>query len=160
MKRAPCRRRTGEAVPRAETFGYLRTADHKVLNEEGESRNNHRHANVVQNLATQWIQSDPCKTKTFQGTDESLRKFLEPSEKPNVTYLANPVKTYHGIIELRHLSDPRPIVLLKAVRRIKEGTSAALLQQVLDEKWWAGCMKCYCYLRRVQDLADGTTPYE
>ena len=83
MTRAPCRRRTGEAVPRAEKFGDLITADHKVLNEEGESRNNHRYAVVVQHLATQWIQSYPCKTKTSQETEKSLRKFREPSQKPN-----------------------------------------------------------------------------
>ena len=29
-------------------------------------------------LATQWIQSYPCKTKTSQETERSLRKFLEP----------------------------------------------------------------------------------
>ena len=33
MTRAPCRRRTCEAVPRAEKFGDVITADHKVLNE-------------------------------------------------------------------------------------------------------------------------------
>ena len=37
--KAPCRRRTGEALLRAEKFGDLMTADHNVLNEEGESRN-------------------------------------------------------------------------------------------------------------------------
>ena len=43
MTRAPCRRRNGEgAVPRAEKFGELTTADHKVFN--GESRNSHRYA--------------------------------------------------------------------------------------------------------------------
>ena len=48
ITRAPCRRRTGEAsLPRAEKFGDLITADHKVLNEEGESRNNHRYTVVV-----------------------------------------------------------------------------------------------------------------
>ena len=52
MTRAPCRRRPGEAVPRAEKFGDLITADHKVHNEEGKSRNNHRYAVVVQDLAT------------------------------------------------------------------------------------------------------------
>ena len=41
MTRAPCRRRTGEALPRVEKSGDLITADHKILNEEGESRNNH-----------------------------------------------------------------------------------------------------------------------
>ena len=64
--RAPCRRRTGGAVPRAENFGDLMTADHKVLSDNCESRNNHRYAVVVQDLATQRIQSYPCKTKTSQ----------------------------------------------------------------------------------------------
>ena len=36
----PCRRRIGEAVRRAVKLGDLITADHKVLNEGGESRNN------------------------------------------------------------------------------------------------------------------------
>ena len=66
--RAPCRRHTGEAVPRAENFGDLITADHKVLSDNCESRNNHRYAVVVQDLATQWIQAYPCKTKTSQET--------------------------------------------------------------------------------------------
>ena len=57
MTRAPCRRRTGEAPPRAEKFGELITADHKILNEEGEPRNNHRYGVVVQDLATPWFQS-------------------------------------------------------------------------------------------------------
>ena len=51
MTSAPCRRCTDEAVPRAEKFGDLITADHKIFNEEGESRNNHQYAVVVQDLA-------------------------------------------------------------------------------------------------------------
>ena len=76
ITRAPCRRRTGEAVPRAENFGDLITADHKVLSDNCESRNNHRYAVVVQDLATQWIQAYPCKNKTSQETQRSLQKFL------------------------------------------------------------------------------------
>ena len=53
-------------------FGDLITADHKVFNEGCESRNNHRHAVVVQDLATQWIQSYPCTTKSSHETDMSL----------------------------------------------------------------------------------------
>ena len=71
------------------SFGDLMTADHKVLNEEGESRNNHQYAVVVQDPATQWIQSYPCKTETSQETEESSRKFLEPSHKPQGTYTDN-----------------------------------------------------------------------
>ena len=47
ITRAPCRRRAGEAVLRAEMFGDLMTADHKVLREGCESRNNHWYAVVV-----------------------------------------------------------------------------------------------------------------
>ena len=52
ITRAPCRRRNGGAVPRAENFGDLITADHKVLSENCESRNNRRYSIVVQDLAT------------------------------------------------------------------------------------------------------------
>ena len=41
ITRAPCRRRTGEALLRAEKFGDLIKADHKVLNEGCESRDHH-----------------------------------------------------------------------------------------------------------------------
>ena len=81
ITRAPCRRRISGAALRAENVGDLITADHKVLSEGCESRNNHRCAVVVQDLATQWIQSYPCKTKTSQETQRSLLKFLEPDRK-------------------------------------------------------------------------------
>ena len=82
MTRAPCRRRTGEALLRAEKFGDMITADHKVLSEGCESQNNHRYAVVVQDLATQWIQSYPCETTTSQGSrplgrrENTLRKAI------------------------------------------------------------------------------------
>ena len=66
ITRAPCRRRNGEAVHRADNFGDLITADHKVLSDNCECRNDHRYAVVVQDLATQWIQAYPCKNKTSQ----------------------------------------------------------------------------------------------
>ena len=74
ITRAPCRRRNGEAVPRAENFGDLVTADHKVLSDNCESRNNHRYAVVVQDLATQWIQAYPCKKQNFTRNPEKLAK--------------------------------------------------------------------------------------
>ena len=89
ITRTPCRRRIGGVVPRAEKFGDLITADHKVLSENCESRNNHRYAVLVQNLAIQWIQSYPRKTKTSQETLRSLQKFLEPDTKPKVIYTDN-----------------------------------------------------------------------
>ena len=89
ITRAPFRRRIGGAVLRAENVGDLITADHKVLSDNCESRNNHRCAVVVQDLATQWIQAYPCKTKTSQETQRSLQKFLEPDRKPKVIYTDN-----------------------------------------------------------------------
>ena len=62
ITRASCRRRANAVMPRAEKFGDLITAGHNVLTEESESRNNHRYAVVVQDLATQWLQSYQCKS--------------------------------------------------------------------------------------------------
>ena len=76
ITRASCRRRAGTVLPRAENFGDFITADHKILSESSESRNNHRYAVVVQDLATQWIQSIPCKTKTSQETQKEIAKVL------------------------------------------------------------------------------------
>ena len=87
--RASCRRRAGTVVPRAENFGDLITADHKILSEEIESGNNHRYAVVVQDLATQWSHSYPCKTKSSQETRKNLMKFLEPTRKPKDIYTDN-----------------------------------------------------------------------
>ena len=70
ITRALCRRRIGRVVPRVENFGDLNTADHKIVSEGCESRKNHRYAVVVQDEATPWIQSYPCKTKTSQETKE------------------------------------------------------------------------------------------
>ena len=166
--RAPRRRRNGGAVPRAENFGDLITADHKVLSESCESRNNHRYAIVVQDLATQWIQSYPCKTKTSQQTQSSLQKFLKPTRKPKVIYTDNSLEFGKSCEELSwnhctstpHRSETSGIAE-RAVREVKEGTSAVLLQSGLDNEWWEDSMEWYTYLRNVQDLlSDGKTPYE
>ena len=168
ITRAPCRRRNGEAVPRADNFGDLITADHKVLSDTCESRNNHRYAVVVQDLATQWIQAYPCKNKTSQETQRSLQKFLKPKRKPKVIYTDNSLEFGKACEDLScnhctstpHRSETNGIAE-RAVRRVKEGTSAVLLQSGLKESWWADSMECYTYLRNVTDLSsDGETPYE
>ena len=168
ITRAQCRRRNGEAVPRAANFGDLITADHKVLSDNWESRNNHRYAVVVQDLATQWIQAYPCKNKTSQETQRSLQKFLEPESKPKVIYTDNSLEfgkscedlSWNHCTSAPHRSETNGIAE-RAVRRVKEGTSAVLLQSGLNESWWADSMECYTYLRNVTDLlSDGKTPNE
>ena len=114
---------------------------------------------VVQDLATQWIQSYPFKTKTSQETQESLIVLLEPTRKPKVIYTDNSLEFGKSCEELpwNHCtSTPRRSetngVAEKAVRRVKEVTSAALLQSGLGDEWWAGSVECYCFLRNIQDL--------
>ena len=156
------------AVPRAENFGDFITADHQVLSDNCESRNNHRFAVVVQDLATQWIQAYPCKTKTSQETQRSLQKFLEPNRNLKVIYTDNSLEfgkacedlSWNHCTSTPHRSETNGIAE-RAVRRVKEGTSAVLLQSGLNESWWADSMECYTYLRNVTDLlSDGKTPYE
>ena len=169
ITRATCRRRNGGAVLRAENFGDLITADHKVLSKNCESRNNHRYAVVVQDLATQWIPVvSVSKQKTSQETQRSLQKFLEPDRKPKVIYTDNSLEfgkacedlSWNHCTSTPHRSETNEIAE-RAVRRVKEGTSAVLLQSGLNESWWADSMECYTYLRSIQDLlSDGKTPNE
>ena len=168
ITRATCRRRNGEAVLRASKFGDLITADHKVLSDNCESRNNHRFAVVVLDLAAQWIQAYPCQTKTSQKTQRSLQKFLEPERNPKVIYTDSALEfgkacedlSWNHCTSTPNRSETNGIAE-RAVRREKEGTSVVLLQSGLNKSWWADPMECYTYLRNVTDyLSDGKTSYE
>ena len=155
-------------MAKAGNFGDLITADHKVFSEESESRNNHRYAVVVQDLATQWLQSYPCKTKSSQETQKNLMKFLELARKPKVIYNDNSLdlgksceeSTWNHCTSTPHRSETNGIAE-RAMRRVREGTSAVFLQSGLGNEWWADSMESYCYLRNIQDLlSDGKTPHE
>ena len=168
ITRASCRRRAGTAVPRVEKLVNLITADHKILSEGSESRNNHRYAVVVQDLATQWLQSIPCKRKNFPGDPE------EPNEVPGASKGTQSHlhwqsfgiwQVLRGIIleslyvnatQIGNKWDCR-----KSLAQNQGRDSAVLLQSGLDEKTWADSMECYCCLRNIQDLlSDGKSPYE
>ena len=141
ITRAPCRRRNGGAVLCAEKNGDMITADHKVFSDNCESRNNHRYAVVVQDLATQWTQAYQCKTKTSQETQRSLQKFLEPERNPKVIYTDNLLEfgkacedvSWNHCTSPPHRSETGGIAE-RAVRRVKEDTSAVLLQSGLNCK--------------------------
>ena len=88
-----------------------------------------------------------------QETQRSLQKFLEPNRNPKVIYTDNYLKfgkacedlSWNHCTSTPHRSQTNGIAG-RAVRRVKEGISAVLLQSGLDENWWADSMECNTYL--------------
>ena len=110
---------------RAEKFGILITADHKVLNEGCGSRDNHRY--VVQDLATLWRQSYPCKHKLPKRPREACKSSWSPTRKPKVIYTDNSLEfgkacedlSWNHCTSTPHRSETNGIAK-RAVRRVKE----------------------------------------
>ena len=109
-----------------------------------------------------------AKQKLLRKHKGACKKVLEPNRKPKVIYTDNSLEfgkacedlSWNHCTSTPHRSETHGIAE-RAVRRVKEGTSAVLSQSGLDEKWWADSMECYTYLRNIQDLlSDGKTPYE
>ena len=69
------------SIPWTEEIGDLKTVERK-----SDSRNDHQFAPVVQKPFSGCY---PRETKTSQETEKSLRKFLEPSQKPKDIYTDN-----------------------------------------------------------------------
>ena len=93
---------------------------------------------------------------------------MEPTGKPKVIYIDNSLEfakacedlSWNHCTSTPHRSETNSIAE-RAVRRVKEGTSAVSLQSGLNESWWADSMECYTYQRNVTDsLSDGKTPCE
>ena len=127
ITRASCRRRTGTVVPRAENFGDLITADHKVFSEESESRNHHRYAVVVQDLDNTVVTLQPMyTTETFPGDPEEPTEVLASRRGSQKSFtltilwnLASLARNYPGTIvrQRPHRSETNGIAE-RAVRRV------------------------------------------
>ena len=145
ITRVPCRTRISNHIPRAEKVRDLTTADHKVLKEDCELRNSHRYVVIVPDSATQLLQTDSGKTKTSHETEKSSRKLLEPNDN----YTDNSLEfgkvceelLWNHCTSFPHRSETNGIAE-RAVRQVKEGTLAILLQSGLDENWWAHSKEC------------------
>ena len=105
---------------------------------------------ILQDLATQWsspssrLKSRKSFTLTYSLEFCKSCEDLSWNHRPSTPHRSET----NGIAE-------------RAVRRIKEGPSAVLLQSDLDENWSADSVECSCYMRNVQDAsADGRTPCE
>ena len=108
------------------------------------------------------------QNKNFSGNTKELQKFLEPGRKPKVIYTDNSLEfgkacehlSWNHCTSTPHRSETNGIAE-RAMRRVKEGTSAVPLQSGLDENWLADSKECYTYLRNVTDLSsDEKTQYE
>ena len=151
ITRTPCSRRIGGAVCHTEHQGsqwQLRISKQSPIR------------NCVQetNLVTWWIQAlSVAKTKLHKKNQRSLQKFLEP-ERNQKSFTLTMYLEFGKLVKISPGINARSTpsrsetngIAERAVRRVKEGTSAVLLQSGLNESWWADSMECYTYLRNVQ----------
>ena len=125
------------SIPRTEETGDLTTVERK-----SESRNNNQQlAAVVQDLTTQWIL--PVWNQNFSGDGEEFYEGFQPSQKPKVIKTDDLLKFGKSCEELSWNHRTTTLcrsetieIAERAVRRVKEGTSAVLMQSGLTEKWW------------------------
>ena len=109
-----------------------------------------------------------AKQKLLRKHKGACKSSWKPERKPKVIYTDNSLElgkacedlSWNHCTSAPHRSETNGIAE-RAVRRVKEGTSAVLLQSGLNESWWADSTECYTYLRNVTDnKSDGKTPYE
>ena len=128
----------------------------KVLNEDNESRLHHRYAAVVQDLATQWIQSYPCRSKTRY--DEKSAEIFPPESKPGAIYTDIFLRVHKSLRRLGSASIRNKWNRRKSDQKSKRREFALLVQSGLDEQVCGKAMDGYCYSRNTEDLsADGKT---
>ena len=135
---------------------------------------------VIQDVYTQWLQVYPVPAKDHERVVECLLSFFGPQYHPDYSGPGGkkvPSKVYsdgakeyklalkdlHWIAETctPHRKQTNGIAE-RAVRRVREGTAAALLQAGMDPIWWPEASQCFCFLRVARDPLhpDGKTAYE
>ena len=100
-----------------------------------------------------------AKQKPLRKHKGACKSSWNRNRKPQVIYTHNSLEfgeacedlSWNHCTSTPHRSETNAIAE-RAVRRVKEGTSAVLLQSGLDEKWWADSMECCTYLRNIQNL--------
>ena len=157
-----------DELPEPKEFADAITADHKILNEDDESRNADRVALVIMDRFTRWLQSYAANSKASDEVVRDLQRFLGPQVKPQHVYTDNSKEFITALKELNWPHDTstphRPQtngVVERAVRVVKEGTSCALVQSGLADKWWPEAMNCFCFLRNVSIVLEtGNTAFK
>ena len=149
-QKSPCRRRHDVAQgfsswTEPAAFADLVTADHtdndfKDIHGKMAARAGHRHAVVVQDYFSKFLEIYPVLTKSANETKIALQKFFGPDIKPKLFYSDGSGELISAAKELEFLhatSTPhRPqtnCISEGAVRRVKEGASALLVQSGFSE---------------------------
>ena len=91
---------------------------------------------------------NPAQLAKVPGAREETKSHLQLTIPWNSEKL---VKIFHGIIARHYYTTPigeTNGIAERAVRRVKEGTSAVLLQSGLNESWWADSMMLYLSAKR------------
>ena len=156
-----------DSMPEPQAFCDSITADHKILNDDDQSRSRDQITLVVQDRYSSWLQGYASETKNTNDTKKGLTQFSGPLTKIKHAYTDNSKELDKACDELEIPHDTstphRPQtngVAERAVRRVKEGTACTLTQSGFLDVWWAEAMACYCFLRNVVDvLACGRTPW-
>ena len=119
MTRAPCRRRTGEAVPRAEKFGDLITADHKVLN-EGREPTPRREQTVRSEDLSGELQGEPGEPQPTESKDDAE---------------ARADWSIQGDFIYRHHNEPRVQLCVPKVTRSTHTDLDVMQEKCIDDSW-------------------------
>ena len=155
-------------LPEPQKFADAVTADHKILNEDDESRKQDRVALIVLDRFTKWLQGYAAKSKAHDEVMRDLQRFLGPQVKPQHVFTDNSKEFIKALEELNWPHDTstpnRPQtngIIERCVRVVKEGTSCVMVQSGLADKWWPEAMNCFCFLRNATLVLDtGVTPYK
>ena len=135
---------------------------------------------VILDIYTQWLQAYPVPSKDHERVTECLLLFFGPQYHPDYSgpggkkvptqVYSDGAKEYqraltdlHWIVETctTHRKQTNGVAE-RAIRRVREGTAAALLRAGMDAIWWPEASQRVCFLRVTRDPLhpDDKTAYE
>ena len=116
-------------------------------------------SSLSRNKISQFSGYHPCETNLHRRRTRILRNLLEPSQKPKVIFPNDlwEFDKFCKVLTWNHRKGTtswmkRQEIAERAVRRVKEETSAVILQSGSDDKWRSDPTECYYYLQNVENL--------
>ena len=125
---------------------------------------------IVQDLSTYWLQAYACETKSGKETLTCLQTFFGDTVPRHMCTdgsgeFKSAIETLGCLHDTSRPYTPQTNAKAeRAVRTVKEGTSALVIQSGLPEEFWPWAMTCFCFLRNVSDCVTNDnilkTPWE